>query len=104
MHLLGLVLFSNDPAMLQTLSIIVSGKVQGVFYRQSTKEKATELGITGEVRNLPNGDVYILATGPVDQLNALVEWCWQGPRRAVVASVTDQVQPLQKFVSFKIEK
>jgi acylphosphatase len=86
------------------MSIIVSGKVQGVFYRQSTKEKATELNITGFVRNLPNGDVYIMATGTTEQLKVLVNWCWQGPRRAIVTEVSHQFQPLQQFDSFGIEK
>jgi acylphosphatase len=90
--------------MLQTMSIIVRGRVQGVYYRQSAKEKALELNITGVVKNLPNGEVYILATGTADQVNALIEWCWQGPRRAFVTDVDHQIQPLQQFDSFKIEK
>ncbi len=90
--------------MLQTMSIIVRGRVQGVYYRQSTKEKALELNITGVVKNLPNGEVYILATGTTDKVNALIEWCWQGPRRAVVTDVDHQIQPLQQFDSFEIEK
>ncbi|HEY1202655.1 MAG TPA: acylphosphatase, partial [Niastella sp.] len=65
--------------MLLTISITVSGLVQGVYYRQSTKEKALELGISGVVKNLPNGDVHILATGTNDQLGQLVEWCKVGP-------------------------
>ena len=61
--------------MLQTISITVSGKVQGVFYRQSAKEIAKEIGITGEVKNVANGSVYILATGTKVQLDNLVAWC-----------------------------
>ena len=49
--------------------------MQGVYYRQSTKEKALELGISGIVKNLPNGNVQILATGTDDQLDQLVQWC-----------------------------
>jgi acylphosphatase len=90
--------------MLQTISIIVGGKVQGVYYRQNTKEKAMELNITGFVKNLPNGDVYILATGTTDQVNALIEWCWKGSKRAFVTNVNYEVQPFQPFDSFKIEK
>ena len=90
--------------MEQTISIIVRGKVQGVFYRQSTKEKANELNVTGTVRNLPDGSVYILATGDSEQLNALVEWCWQGPRRARVTDVQQEICVLQHFPSFTIEK
>ena len=90
--------------MQQTISIIVRGKVQGVFYRQSTKEKANELNVSGTVRNLPDGSVYILATGDSEQLNALVEWCWQGPRRARVTDVQQEICVLQHFPSFTIEK
>ena len=90
--------------MLQTISIVVRGRVQGVFYRQSTKEKAVELNIGGLVKNLPDGSVYILATGTTDQLNALIEWCWQGPRRAIVTDVLQESCALQHFDSFTITK
>jgi len=65
--------------MLQTIEINVSGRVQGVFYRQSTKEKAVELGIKGKVMNLDNGNVKIIATGTKEQLNKLIDWCKTGP-------------------------
>ncbi|HKH63754.1 MAG TPA: acylphosphatase [Flavitalea sp.] len=90
--------------MLQTISIIVRGRVQGVFYRQSTKEKAIELNINGLVKNLPDGSVYILATGTTEKLNALVEWCWHGPRKAIVTDVLQDICALQHFDSFRIEK
>ena len=54
--------------MLQTISIVVKGKVQGVFYRQSTREKAKGLGIRGTVKNLENGNVEIIATGTPEQI------------------------------------
>ncbi|MEI9808619.1 MAG: acylphosphatase [Bacteroidota bacterium] len=73
--------------MLKTVSIIVTGKVQGVFYRQSTKEKATSLHITGEVKNMPDDTVHIIATGTGEQIEQLVSWCKQGPPKARVASV-----------------
>ena len=90
--------------MLQTISIIVRGRVQGVYFRQSTKEKATELNINGRVRNLPDGSVSIVATGTTEQLNALVEWCWQGPRRAIITDVQQEIRALQHFDAFRIEK
>jgi acylphosphatase len=58
--------------MLQTISITVIGLVQGVYYRQSTKEKALELGISGFVKNLPDGNVRILATGDLVQTGPAV--------------------------------
>lgn len=54
-------------------NITVSGKVQGVFYRASTKEKAEQLGIKGFVRNQSDGTVYIEAEGEVSQLDAFID-------------------------------
>lgn len=90
--------------MLQTFSITVSGKVQGVFYRQSTLEKARELGITGTVKNMPNGDVQVLASGTASQLQQLVNWCKQGPPRAQVTSVHVEEIPQQRFAGFSIQR
>jgi acylphosphatase len=79
--------------MLKTVSIIVAGKVQGVYYRHSTKEKARELNITGEVRNMDDDTVSIIATGTTEQLDQLIEWCKQGPPRARVITVAvDEIQ------------
>ena len=90
--------------MPHTISIIITGKVQGVYYRQSAKEKAIELNITGIVKNLPDGNVHIVATGTPEQLNELVAWCWQGPRRAKVTGVTHEICAFQAYSSFRIEK
>jgi acylphosphatase len=90
--------------MLQTFSITVTGKVQGVYFRQSTKEKAQELGITGMVKNLPDGSVYIQASGTAQQLNRLVAWCKEGPRRAVVTAVTVETITPVAFMGFTIER
>ena len=88
--------------MLKTVSIIVSGKVQGVYYRQSTKEKARELTITGEVRNMPDDTVRIIATGSAEQVEQLIDWCKQGPSRAKVADVVVKEVTLQEFEKFNI--
>ena len=94
----------NFRYMLQTISITVSGLVQGVYYRQSTKEKALELGISGIVKNLPNGNVQILATGSNDQLDQLVQWCKVGPARAKVTSVNVDTVNKQEFLGFVIQR
>ena len=57
------------------LTIVVKGKVQGVFFRASTREKAESIGVNGSVRNLPDGSVQIEAEATRDQLNRLIEWC-----------------------------
>ena len=88
---------------MQTIRIHIKGKVQGVFYRQSTKEKADSLGIKGEVKNCDDDDsVEIIATGGKEQLDKLIEWCRQGPPRAVVADISTQELPLQEFINFTI--
>ncbi|MEM7106607.1 MAG: acylphosphatase [Bacteroidota bacterium] len=68
-------------------NISVFGKVQGVFYRASTKTKALELGIKGFVKNQSDGSVYIEAEGNEERLKQLVEWCNRGPSNAVVTQV-----------------
>ena len=88
--------------MLQTVEINVSGRVQGVFYRQSTKEKALELGIKGKVMNLDDGNVKIIATGTKEQLNKLADWCKTGPPKARVTNVDVQELSLQSFENFSI--
>lgn len=90
--------------MLKTVSIIVTGKVQGVWYRQSAKEKATELGVTGNVRNQPDGSVAIIATGLTNQLDQFIEWCRQGPPRALVTNVEVTELPIQSYDRFVIER
>lgn len=66
---------------------IVSGRVQGVFYRASTRERALRLGLTGYARNLPDGRVEVLACGEEQALAELADWLWQGPRQAQVSAV-----------------
>lgn len=90
--------------MQQTISIRVQGKVQGVYYRQSTREKAVELAITGFVRNDPDGTVYIIATGDAEKLQALVEWCKKGPSRAVVTNVETSILDTRSFTGFLITR
>jgi acylphosphatase len=90
--------------MLLTYCIRISGKVQGVFYRQSTREKANSLGIKGTVKNLDSGEVEIIATGTRDQLNDLVKWCKEGPPRAVVERVDVEERTLTEFNQFSVTR
>ena len=96
--------FNNHEYMQQTVSLHVHGKVQGVFYRQSTRDKALGLGLTGTVRNNADGSVTIIATGEPAQLEALLEWCKKGPPAARVTGVTVSEAPLESFNSFRIVK
>jgi len=89
---------------LKHLKIIVSGKVQGVFYRASAKEKADEWNIKGFVRNEPNGDVYIEAEGEEDMLYKFIKWCNIGPARAKVEKIEAIPGDLMGFTSFMIKR
>ena len=72
------------------LKAIVRGLVQGVFFRHNTRIEATQLGLTGTVRNLPDGSVRVIAEGPQERLNQLLAWLRCGPELAEVASVDTQ--------------
>ena len=89
--------------MNESIRIIVSGRVQGVYFRAFTQKQANKLNLTGYAKNLSNGDVEIAACGEKGQLDKLVSWCHKGPVMAKVNSV--QVQPLLNsphFDSFDI--
>lgn len=88
--------------MKRHISILVSGRVQGVFYRASAKTKADELGVTGFVENRPDGKVYIEAEGPDEMLDLFKAWCSDGPTRAQVEQVEIKEGDLQNFTSFGI--
>ena len=89
--------------MFKTVLINVSGRVQGVFYRQSTREKAVALNITGKIKNLPDENVEIIATGNKEQLEKLVDWCRQGPPKAQVRNLIVKEIDVQHFDIFSIE-
>ena len=88
--------------MQQTISIIISGKVQGVFFRQTAKEKGLELSLTGEIKNLQDGNIHIVVTGTPEQLAPFTDWCKKGPPRAVVTGVEIIELPLKQFEHFTI--
>jgi len=67
--------------------VTVTGRVQGVFFRQSTRDKARSLGLAGWVRNTDEGSVELEARGPKDSLEELIAWCRTGPPAASVAAV-----------------
>ena len=67
--------------------IIISGYVQGVFFRHNTKTKARKLGLKGFVKNLPNGDVEVVAEGNEKDINELIDFCRKGPMFSCVANL-----------------
>ena len=67
--------------------LLISGRVQGVWYRASTRQEACALELVGWVRNLRDGRVEVLAEGPREALEALLRWCHEGPPAATVVEV-----------------
>lgn len=80
----------------------IHGRVQGVFFRQSTREKARELGLSGWVRNMPDGTVEALATGPENVVNELIAWCQHGPAYARVDKVDVAVSKVEDAHSERV--
>jgi acylphosphatase len=88
---------------MKTIAIKVKGKVQGVGFRYFVMRHANEIGVNGYVKNLPNGDVYIEASGTNKQLEQLILLCNQGPAHSNVESI--QVTDIQKsfdIIGFRI--
>lgn len=86
--------------------LLVSGRVQGVFFRQSTRDMACSLGLLGWVRNLASGQVEIEAFGGAEAIEQLCLWCQKGPPAASVASVSvESRQAVEQcpFADFQIE-
>lgn len=72
--------------------MVVSGKVQGVYYRASTEKEASRLGLSGYARNLPDGRVEIVAEGSREGLRQLHQWCQEGPPAAKVSAIDIEEQ------------
>ena len=84
--------------------LIIHGNVQGVNFRYSTQQKALELGLTGWVRNLKNGNVEIIAEGPADVMDEFLKWCRVGPRMATVTDVEmEEVAKISNLSEFSIQ-
>ncbi len=89
---------------MQAKKIRVTGKVQGVYFRASAKQKAMNLGINGFVKNEPDGSVYLEVEGEDKAIDRMVNWCKKGPGLARVADVAVEQETLRNFVSFDIKK
>ncbi|HEY0743137.1 MAG TPA: acylphosphatase [Chryseosolibacter sp.] len=85
-------------------NITVAGRVQGVFFRASTKTSADHLNIHGFVKNLPDGTVYIEAEGEDENLKLFLEWCSQGPKAARVDSCEVHESEIKNFKHFEISR
>ena len=91
---------TNDKSQ---LTILIQGRVQGVFFRRGVKTEAARLGLSGEVKNLDDGTVQVVAEGNRDKLQALLDWCYHGTKLAMVESLKFfWATPGGKFRNFEI--
>lgn len=88
--------------MKKTIHCYVSGRVQGVFFRAHTREQAILFGVTGWVRNLPDGRVEVLASGEEAQIKHLQEWLQRGPEQARVLKLEVEELEYQAFENFSV--
>jgi len=79
--------------MIKRVHVIISGRVQGVFFRAETKRVADSLGLKGWVKNRPDGSVEALFEGDETAINRMLKWCWKGPLLARVNNVEVQEEP-----------
>lgn len=93
----------SNEGKIRRVEIVVSGFVQGVFFRASTKEFAQKLGIRGTVRNLYDGSVEIIAEGTEDKLHMLIKFASKGPPSAKVFDIDiNWKNPLNDLPPFRI--
>ena len=83
--------------------LLISGRVQGVFFRASTRETAKALGVKGYARNLPDGRVEVIAEAPSEVMEKFIAWCHQGPEAAEITAVSiSDIQDAGPFSDFAI--
>lgn len=85
-----------------TVRINISGKVQGVFFRASSKKEAEKRNLTGWVKNTKDDKVEALVSGDADQIREFIDWCHQGPAGAIVNEVQVEEEHYKRFDGFKI--
>ena len=81
---------------------LVSGRVQGVLFRDSTREKAEALGLSGWVRNLSDDRVEALFEGPEDRVAEMISWCEEGPPNAEVQNVSVEQEDPEGLKGFEV--
>ena len=84
-----------------TSHVIISGRVQGVWFRGWTKQQASSLGLTGWVRNRRDGTVEAIFQGDANDIDAMLNACWQGPPAASVADIRVADGVLSNFHNFR---
>jgi acylphosphatase len=82
--------------------VVVEGRVQGVWFRESTRRMAEGLGLSGWVRNLPDRSVEAVFEGPAEKVASAVRWARNGPPDAVVTSLSETTEQPEGLVGFEI--
>ena len=88
----------------EAIRLKIYGTVQGVFFRQSTRQKAMELNISGWVRNTEDGCVEVEAEGEENTLKDFTAWCYHGPVHAKVRDVEEKIIERKNFLGFEIRR
>ena len=84
--------------------VLISGRVQGVFFRDACRRMAERHGVSGWVRNLSDGSVEAVFEGPAAEVGRLVEWSREGPRAAVVEDVRVAAEPPEGISGFQVRQ
>ncbi|BAY46722.1 putative acylphosphatase [Scytonema sp. HK-05] len=84
--------------------VIISGRVQGVGYRYATVDTATQLGLTGWVRNLPDDRVEAVFEGKQGVVEQMIRWCYQGPPAAMVKDVSVEYEEPEGLQGFEVRR
>ena len=85
------------------LRLIIEGRVQGVWFRETTRKEAERIGVCGWVRNRPEGTVEVVAEGAEEKVRKLAAWCRRGPPAARVVRVQETEEPFQgEFPGFDV--
>ncbi len=91
----------DDVAMIRR-HVKISGRVQGVFFRDACQRKATEIGVAGWVRNAPDGTVEAIFEGEPGVIEAMCDWCCSGPEQARVEHIDITDEEPQGDTSFEV--
>jgi len=89
--------------MMNKVRLLISGRVQGVYFRVFTRKKALQLGVKGYTRNMADGQVEVVAEAEEHTLEKFIQWCHKGPITARVEQVTlETIEINEVFSSFEI--
>lgn len=89
---------------MRRVHVLISGQVQGVFFRSFTQAKAQELGLAGWVKNLDNGQVEAVFEGEPEKVEKMINWCYKGPPASQVKKVETSEEMPEKMTEFEVKR